>query len=47
MGGEVFITLSLLEKNGEVDFRAGDCFVSVFTDTADPTVTFNALKTIE
>lgn len=41
------ITLSLLEQNGKVDFRAGDCFVSVFADTADPTAAFNALKTIE
>ena len=41
------ITLSLLEQNGKVDFRAGDCFVSVFSNTADPTTAFSALETIE
>ncbi len=41
------ITLSLLEQNRDVYLHAGDCYVSVFTDTAKPTAAFEALKTIE
>ncbi len=41
------ITLSLIEQNRDVDLHAGNCYVSVFTDTAEPTAAFEALKTIE
>lgn len=41
------VTLSLLEENEGVSIRTGDCYVSVFIDTAEPTAVLDALKNIE
>lgn len=40
------VTLSLLEENGSVSIRAGECYVSVFIDIAEPTAVLDALRNI-
>ena len=41
------ITLPILEKEDVARIRAGECYVSVFTETADPSSVLEALKSIE
>lgn len=40
------VTLSLLEERG-VSIRTGECYVSVFIDTAEPTAVLEALRNID
>ena len=41
------ITISLLEESGAASFRLGDCYISVFTETAEPTAVLDALRNVE
>ncbi len=41
------ITISLLEENGAVFVRLGDCYISVFAETAEPEAVLDALRNIE
>lgn len=41
------VTLSLLEESEGISIRTEDCYVSVFTDTAEPIVVLDALRNIE
>ena len=41
------VTLSLLEENGSVSIRAGECYVSVLVDMAEPTAVLDALRNID
>ena len=41
------ITLSILEKEDVARIRAGECYVSVFVETAEPSAVLEALRSIE
>lgn len=45
--GREEITVSLLEKNGAVYLHSQDCYIGVFTETAEPTAVLDALRSIE
>ena len=38
------VTMSMFEDSGSVCVKLGDCYVIMFSETADPTATFNALN---
>lgn len=40
------VTLALLEENGAAYIRSGDCYIGVFTETADPTTVLDALSMV-
>ena len=41
------ITVSLLEEDGAVYIHSGDCYIGVFTDTAEPANVLDALRNIK
>lgn len=41
------ITVSLLEKDGAAYIHSGDCYIGVFTDTAEPENVLDALRNIK
>lgn len=41
------ITVSLLEENGTAYIHSKDCYIGVFTETAEPASVLDAIKTIE
>lgn len=41
------ITASILEENGVVYIRSGDCYIGVFADTAEPANVLDALRNIK